>query len=139
MPSTPDNQALVFGASGISGWAICKELLAYPNSGAFSRIVGLTNRPLSLKASGLPTDDPRLSLVSGVNLRGTIEDVKKSLGEKVNGLEHITHVYFTAYSDTRDHEELVRINVKMLENAAEAVSDACIKLEAFMLQTGGKV
>ncbi|KAF8538687.1 hypothetical protein BDD12DRAFT_910651 [Trichophaea hybrida] len=52
------------------------------NANTFPRIIGLTNRPLSLADSGLPIDDPRLTLVSGANLLSTAEDVTKHLREK---------------------------------------------------------
>ena len=43
-----DNHALVFGASGISGWAIVNQILSdYPAKGVFSAVTALTNRPLT--------------------------------------------------------------------------------------------
>lgn len=91
--TSPKLSALVFGASGITGWAITRAALTYPTPTTFSRVIGLTNRPLSLEDSRLP-QDPRLSLKSGVNLSGTIDAIVKALGE-VEGIEEITHVYFT--------------------------------------------
>lgn len=85
--------ALVFGASGISGWAVTKCALSYPTPTTFSRVIGLTNRPLPLEKSGLPRD-PRLELHSGVNLRGSLDEVKSQLQEKVPSLEDVTHVYY---------------------------------------------
>jgi hypothetical protein len=87
-------QALVFGASGISGWGLCQSLLSYPTATTFSRIIGLTNRPLMLADSGLPTDDPRLTLVSGINLLSSAEDVTTQLREKIPDVAAVTHVYF---------------------------------------------
>lgn len=86
--------ALVFGASGISGWAITNNLFNYPTPTTFSRIIGLTNRPLDSKASALPTDDARLELYSGVNLRDDLETVKAKLSETVPRLDEVTHVYY---------------------------------------------
>jgi hypothetical protein len=87
------NVALVFGASGISGWAVTKCALSYPTPTTFDRVIGLTNRPLPLEKSGLP-DDPRLELHSGVNLRGSLNEVLSQLQEKVPHLEDVTHVYY---------------------------------------------
>jgi nucleoside-diphosphate-sugar epimerase len=58
--STP-LRALVFGASGITGWAIVKEALQYPTPTAFNKVIGLTNRPLTKPQALLPEDD-RLEL-----------------------------------------------------------------------------
>jgi hypothetical protein len=93
-PSQPSNfNALVFGASGITGWAIVKSALEYPTPTTFSRVIGLTNRPLSLKDSFLPPD-PRLSLKSGIDLSGDVESIVKALKE-IDNVEKTTHVYFT--------------------------------------------
>lgn len=87
------NVALVFGASGISGWAVTKCALSYPTPTTFDRVIGLTNRPLPLEKSGLP-QDPRLELYHGVNLRESLDDVRSQLQEKVPNLQDVTHVYY---------------------------------------------
>jgi hypothetical protein len=91
--TSPKLSALVFGASGITGWAIARTALEYPTPTTFSRVIGVTNRPLSLADSQLPSD-PRLSLKSGINLSGDVEAIVQALAE-INGIEEITHVYFT--------------------------------------------
>ncbi|KAJ5196062.1 hypothetical protein N7449_006541 [Penicillium cf. viridicatum] len=78
--------ALVFGASGISGWAVTKCALFYPTPTTFDRVIGLTNRPLPLEKSGLP-HDPRLELHYGVNLRENLDEVISHLQEKVPNLK----------------------------------------------------
>jgi hypothetical protein len=85
-------QALVFGASGITGWAITNSALTYPTSSTFSRVVGLTSRPLSLETSGFPTDS-RLQLYSDLDLSQDAETITKYL-RKIEKVERITHVYF---------------------------------------------
>ena len=85
--------ALVFGASGISGWAVTKNALSYPTPSTFSRVIGLMNRPRTVEESGLP-NYPRLELCSGVNLRTDLEDVVKLLQEKVPNWDEVTHVYY---------------------------------------------
>jgi hypothetical protein len=94
---------LVFGASGISGWAVTKCALSYPTSTTFHRVIGLTNRPLSLEKSGLP-HDPRLELHHGVNLRGNLDEVLSQLQEKVPNLEDVTHVYYLGKGVLRTFE-----------------------------------
>lgn len=89
--------ALIFGASGISGWAVTKCALSYPTPTTFQRVIGLTNRPLPLEKSGLPHDS-RLELHSGVNLRGTLDEVKSQLEEKVPDMDDVTHVYYLGES-----------------------------------------
>lgn len=86
------NVALVFGASGISGWAVTKNLLSYPSANTFSRIIALTNRPRLLSECRLP-HDPRLELYSGVNLRGSLEKVLAEMGAVPN-LNKVTHMYY---------------------------------------------
>lgn len=94
MGSIENNVALVFGASGISGWAVTKNLLSYPTTTTFSRIIGLTHRPMDLKNSQLPTDDPRLEIYSGVNLRNDLSSVIDQLKATVPRLEEVTHMYY---------------------------------------------
>ena len=72
-----NNHAIVFGASGVSGNAIARELLAYKEP-PFAKVCALTNRPLSIQDSGLPNDS-RLHLASGVDLTTDVDTVKKLL------------------------------------------------------------
>lgn len=87
--------ALVFGASGVTGWSVVNEILTnYPKKGIWDKVYALTNRPLSQKDSRWP-DDPRLKIVSGVDLlKGSQEDLEKELRDKVEGIETVTHVYY---------------------------------------------
>ena len=94
--SSDKKHALVFGASGISGWSILNQALSYSTPITFDQITGLTNRPLSIEDAGLPSD-PRLQLANGVDLTGSVESVVSSLKEKVKNVETTTHVFFTAY------------------------------------------
>lgn len=87
------NVALVFGASGISGWAVAKNLLSYPTETTFSRVVGLTHKPRPVAESGLPQDS-RLELYSGVDLRGTLDEVKTQMQNIIPKLEEVTHMYY---------------------------------------------
>jgi hypothetical protein len=93
----PGKHALIFGASGISGHALCEQALVYPDKSTFSTITGLTNRPLSIEAAHLPKDD-RLELVCGIDLSDPLDEVKKTLKEKVKGIENVTHVFYMGIS-----------------------------------------
>jgi hypothetical protein len=86
--------ALVFGASGVSGWAFVNELLHdYPQPRIWKKIHALTNRPLSQTSSLWPVD-PRLNLISGIDLlNGSQADLDVAL-RKIDGMEEVTHVYY---------------------------------------------
>ncbi|KAK4545423.1 hypothetical protein LTR36_002773 [Oleoguttula mirabilis] len=139
--STPEGfQALVFGASGITGWAIVNESLTYPTSTTFSRIIGLTSRPLTVQDAGLP-QDPRLQLYAGLDLSKDIESTVAYL-HAIPGIEHITHVYFAAYVHlgwgASDSASRARENVKFLTSAVTAIETECPNLHFFTFPTGGK-
>lgn len=84
--------ALVFGASGITGWAILREALNYPTSSTFHKVIGLTNRPLDRSKSFLPEDD-RLVIFPGVDLTAAVDDVAAKLAG-IDGIKDVTDVYF---------------------------------------------
>lgn len=87
--------ALVFGASGVSGWAFVNELLHdYPEKGSWAQVHALVNRPLK-REDALWPDDSRLHIVSGVDiLKATQEELERILEDKVQGIERVTHVYY---------------------------------------------
>ena len=133
------NHALIFGASGVSGWAIAKECLSYPTPQSFARVTALANRPLALQDSLLPTD-PRLHLASGVDLTESVGTVQSLLQQKVPQIEAVTHVFFTAYIETTDYASLVKVNTALVETAIKALDQLCgtTALQHVILQTGGK-
>lgn len=90
-----ENRALIFGASGVSGWAMVNEILEdYPRPGIWGGVVALTNRPLSLEQSQWPRDT-RLSIVSGVDiLAGSQQDLEDTLNARVPGIGSITHMIY---------------------------------------------
>lgn len=90
--STP-RAALIFGASGISGWAIAKEALQYPTPTTFDRVIALTNRPLS-KADSLLPEDGRLQFHSGIDLSAGASEVERGLAQ-IEGVKDVTNVFFT--------------------------------------------
>jgi len=135
-------RALVFGASGITGWAVLQEALQYPEPNTFESIIGLTNRPLSKSEAFLP-DDRRLALYAGIDLSVGVKAVVERL-EQVEGIEEVTHVFFLAYvqpegaSDTGGFAILKKANMEILENAVKACEVVCPQLKFWTLQTGGK-
>ena len=90
-----DNHALVFGASGISGWAIVNQILSdYPAKGVFSAVTALTNRPLPAEYALWPKDS-RLDVVSRLDLmKGSQEELETSMKEKIKGVENVTQVFY---------------------------------------------
>ena len=91
--------ALVFGASGLNGWAVVNQLLFnYPERGVFSRVTALTNRPLRFEDSYWPKagdGTPELVLASGINVaEGTKDDIAGLLTEKVPQIGSVTHVFY---------------------------------------------
>jgi hypothetical protein len=85
--------ALIFGASGISGWSLLNQALQYPTPTSFNRVTGLCNRPWTSKDAYLP-DDQRLNIVSGIDLTQSVEAVKAQLKEKVEDVESVDVVFF---------------------------------------------
>ncbi|RFU72859.1 hypothetical protein TARUN_9396 [Trichoderma arundinaceum] len=94
--STKSSQAIIFGASGISGWAIARAAVLSKAPFDFSNVIALTSRPLPLRDSGLP-DDPKLKLRSGLDLTKGVDAVTQFLSQ-IEGIENTTHVYFTGLS-----------------------------------------
>jgi len=143
MGSTGDSKghhALIYGASGITGWAIVNQLLNdYPDANTFSKVTALTNRPLTPEAAQWPKSE-KLEVVSGLDLlKGSQEDLEKDMKEKVLGIEDVTHVYFFAYIMDPDPEKESSINVDLLKRAVEAVEHLSSNLRFVVLPTGTKV
>ncbi|KAF2808145.1 uncharacterized protein BDZ99DRAFT_445317 [Mytilinidion resinicola] len=135
--------ALVFGASGLIGWALVDELLkGYPENSTFSKVAALVNRPLNIENSYWPTPDrsrPELQLISGINLAsGTIEEFTEVMKEKVVGIEAVTHVYYFAYKQDDNSRVETAENAKMLERAMGALTALYPKLEFIVIPSGSK-
>lgn len=131
--------ALVFGASGISGWAVVKEALSYPTTTTFDHVTALTNRPLTIADAHWP-DDARLQLASGIDLTDSVEKVANALKEKVGNIGTVTHVFLLAYLDPgKDKKALKEVNTLLVKTAVEAVQKVSLNIKSFILQTGGKV
>ncbi|CAN9434612.1 unnamed protein product [Alternaria alternata] len=134
------NHALVYGASGISGWSIVNAILnGYPSKDAFSRVTAMVNRPLTREMALWP-DDPRLQIVSGVDLvKGTQEELEEQIKEKVKDVETVTQVYFYSYKQIDDPDSECKTNEAMLERAVTAIDHLSSKLSYVLLPTGTKI
>ncbi|PIG85689.1 hypothetical protein AARAC_007134 [Aspergillus arachidicola] len=120
--------ALIFGASGISGWSLLNQTLQYPTPTTFIRVTGLCNRPFRTDDALLPDDD-RLNIVSGIDLTQPVEVVKALLKEKS---------MMWTYIQTGDFQSLRKVNTDLLRTAIESISAVSPELKAVILQTGGK-
>ena len=85
--------ALIFGASGISGWALLNQIRTYPTTTTFQRITAVTRRPFTLEQAQIPQDD-RITIASGVDLTKTAKVVSATLEEKLSDIDTVTHVFF---------------------------------------------
>jgi hypothetical protein len=104
----PKNHALIFGASGISGWAITNQILnGYPSPDRFSRVTALTNRPLSAEASLWPQSE-KLQMFNGIDLMTTSgqKGLEVELKSKIKGIEEVSHVFFFGMSCNRTTQGL---------------------------------
>lgn len=91
--------AIVYGASGLIGWALVDQLLSpYPHAGSFSKVTAVTNRPIDLAQSHWPesaSDRPEIQLVSGIDLRNTDgPTLAESLKQVVKDVKNVTHIYY---------------------------------------------
>jgi len=89
------NHALIFGATGIQGWAVTNELLeGYPSSDSFERVTALTNRPPTEKM--LWAESSKFQVISGINLlnKGGQEALEHQIKDRVPHIDNVTHVFF---------------------------------------------
>ncbi|KAJ5683437.1 hypothetical protein N7462_006602 [Penicillium macrosclerotiorum] len=117
--------AIVFGASGLIGWALVNQLLGpYPDVGSFSKVTAVTNRSLALSESHWPmpvSHRPDLQLVSGIDLRkgdgAALADVLK---HEVEDVESVTHIYYLVFTAVKNDIEEVATNLQMFKNVIDA-------------------
>lgn len=135
------HHALVFGASGILGWAVVNEILnSYPAKGTYSKITALTNRPLPQTLWPTPGPDvPELSLISGIDLtQGTAEEWKATFTEKIPDIDTIDHIYYFAYKFHPDFPTEYQINVEMFKRGFGVIEALAPRLSYVILPTGTK-
>ncbi|PYH70628.1 SDR family oxidoreductase [Aspergillus vadensis CBS 113365] len=125
MPPSSSNHAIVYGASGLIGWALINQLLShYPAAGTFRKVTAVTNRPLNPSETYWPEADTNLTqlqLASGVDLRSQDPDrLVEWLREVVENSEGVTHIYYLAFAAMDDDLEEVATNRRMLQNVIDA-------------------
>ncbi|KAJ5786358.1 uncharacterized protein N7503_011570 [Penicillium pulvis] len=119
------NHAIVFGASGLIGWALVNQLLSpYPSAGTFYKVTAITNRPIILSESHWPepgSNRPDLQLVSGIDLRhGDGPTLAETLKRAVRDVESITHIYYLVFTAVEDDTEEFATNLRMFKNVIDA-------------------
>ncbi|KAL4926337.1 SDR family oxidoreductase [Aspergillus undulatus] len=131
--------ALVYGASGIIGWATVNALLNnYPTADAFDRVTALTNRPLSVEDSQWPASE-KLTVVSGIDLlKGDQEALDRTVKERVPGAQTVSHVYFCAYIMDPEPEKEIEINVELLKRAVTVAENLSTAFSFVVIPTGVK-
>lgn len=132
--------ALIFGASGVTGWSFVNETLNdYPQSNVWKRVHALTNRPLSQEQSQWPKDQ-RLNIVSGIDLlQGSQEQLENTITEKIPDIAEVTHIYYLAYKAGKDVQKELEEAVAMFKRSTIAMDKLSPKLEFLVLQTGAKM
>ncbi|KAJ6002418.1 hypothetical protein N7451_004965 [Penicillium sp. IBT 35674x] len=139
--TVPQNghHAVVFGCSGINGWALVNQLLSgYPSPDSFSRVTAIANRPFTAAEARWPEDD-RLQIITGIDLLGQDDaSLVKALTEKVQSIETVSHVYYAAYRASDTPAEECRVNKEMLRSAVQGLEAASSKLAFVTLITGTK-
>lgn len=132
-------RALIFGASGVTGWSFVNEILHdYPKHGVWDGVVAMTNRPLKQEDSLWPADS-RLQIVSGVNLLDDQETIEQALKEKVRNVDQTTHLFYLAYKAGTDMQRELEEAVQMFKASTMAMDKLSPALEFVVLQTGAKM
>ncbi|OLN92064.1 3-oxo-Delta(4,5)-steroid 5-beta-reductase [Colletotrichum chlorophyti] len=136
------NHAIVFGAAGLLGWATVEQLLSnYPVEGSFDRVTAVINRPLPESDFFWPPDSssrPDLQIVSGINLfDSSAADLTKDLGDKVDGIENITHVFYFVFKEVNeDHTRECQANCNMMQRVVDAIDVLSPRLKSFVYPGG---
>ncbi|KIX04889.1 uncharacterized protein Z518_05760 [Rhinocladiella mackenziei CBS 650.93] len=116
--------ALVFGASGISGWALLKEALGCPAPTTFEYVTAVTNRPLITSNTQCV-----------VGLTGSVDSIVSAL----NTIETVSPVFLFVYLDPgKDNKDLKKANTGPIRTAVEATQNAASNVKSSILQLGGK-
>jgi nucleoside-diphosphate-sugar epimerase len=88
--------ALVFGATGVTGWGLCKNLLAHhqpddPTSKPFDTVIGVCEQ--SIEGINMFIKDDRFRLIAGANLLQGEDAVIDTLKD-VSGIQNVSHVFY---------------------------------------------
>ena len=113
--------ALVVGAQGVIGRNLVDHLATLDDW----QVVGLSRR------GGSSTDRVQHVAVDLLD--------PQDAHEKLGGLRHVTHIFYTAYQDRPSWAELVPPNMTMLVNTVEAIEPVATSLQHISLMQGYKV
>ncbi len=111
--------ALVVGASGVIG----KNLTAYLQSMPGWNVIGTSRKPLPANVETIVVD--------------LLDEADVAV--QFARLDHVTHVFYTAYQDKPTWAELVPPNMAMFRNVVEAIEKVSPKLEHISFMQGYKV
>lgn len=126
--------ALIWGANGISGNALLRELLERPSS-EWSRVIAVSRHPLRIVNEN---QDQRLKFVQLDVISSSVDEISKKLRE-VEGADSITNVFHYCYIEKEDENEAVKVNEELLDKALRASAQVSSCLRLLVLQTGYKV
>jgi nucleoside-diphosphate-sugar epimerase len=123
--------ALVWGANGVSGSAMMRELTKLPSE-EWSSIIGVSRREMQCGEK-----DPRIKFVAVDVLNSPIDEIVMKLKEA--GGDKVTHVSHYTYIEKQTEDEMVSVNTTLLEKALHATAAVSKNVKVFHLQTGYKV
>ncbi|KAI9166281.1 Short chain dehydrogenase sirQ [Paramyrothecium foliicola] len=135
------NEALVFGASDIIGWAVVNQLLCgYPQPGTFSKVIAVVNRSLDESDFHWPApspDRPELRIISGIDLfNSSAEGLAASLKDKLDDAGNTTHVFYFVFKPMENDIEEAQTNAKMMGNVVYALNQSYPRLKSFVYSGG---
>jgi hypothetical protein len=95
-PPAEPGSAIVFGATGVTGWALCRALLSHKELGdsqsrTFSTVIGVCEQPI--EGVNMFIEDRNFQLIDGVNLRKGEDEVTNYLKD-VKDIKHVSHVFY---------------------------------------------
>ena len=142
-PKLTELTALITGANGISGFNTLLALLDSPQR--WAKIFTLSRRPIPTEMMSLiPAElQDRIEHIS-CDLQAKPEAIAKLL-QKAN--VRVDYIFFYAYLQPRpppgarawsNQQELLEVNAALLRNFLQAIPQAGVRPERFLLQTGAK-
>lgn len=129
--------AVVFGASGVTGWSVVNQLLLdYPKVGTWGKVTALTNRPLSLGVSQWP-ESGILNIVSGLNLLEQSQDVfNEAVKKEIPDIATVTHVFYYGESDPVSRPFTGKLELKIPNDSLQSQSRFPAGEKGFRLYAG---